>query len=45
MTWLWLLGGAIAAAILLLVYALCNIAGILDEAERRRMTVPPKEER
>lgn len=43
--WLWLLGDAFALAILLFIYSLCNIAGLLDRAEERRLSVPPKEER
>ena len=47
MTWyLWIaaiFGGSLLAYAA--IYPLLNIAGILDEAERRRLSVPPKEGR
>ncbi|MFA5053972.1 MAG: hypothetical protein WC565_07925 [Parcubacteria group bacterium] len=42
MIW-YIAGGCIVVVFLLFIYSLCNIAGILDEAERRRMTIAPKD--
>lgn len=40
---IWYIAGALVVlAILAFIYSLCNIAGLGDRAEERRMTVPPK---